>query len=420
MTESQKIELRRSKIRERLAAIAKLDGDDYTDEVQTEERALQDEFQGLEVRYRSAVIAEDAELRERRAEADAGANGDGEPAEVRALRGRARVGAWAQAAIEGRAVAGAEAELASALELPAGRFPLSMLAPPPETRAETDTNAGVMQGDWLDRLFASTAASYLGITMRSVPAGMAAYPVTTAGATPAQRGREEAAADAPWTVGVTNLLPVRASVRAVFTEEDAMRLPGLEEALRRDLSMALTEGVDRSIFLGDAGADENRADVTGLVSAANIVEATINQTGKVAVATVRGAFAGMIDGVHASMVDDLKVVLAVGANTLWMSTSAATNDGNSILGVLKAMDGLRCMTRGGIETATAANDWLGFVGRARGIEGAGVAAVWDSGLFIRDPYSAASSAQVSLSLHYFWQLGFPRPSNFVRIKAVAD
>ena len=419
MTESQKIELRRSKIRERLAEIAKLSGDDYSDEVQTEERALQDEFGGLEVRYRSAVIAEDVELRERRAEADAGTNGDGESAEVRSLRARARVGAYAAAAIEGRSVAGAEAELTAALELPAGRFPLSMLAPPPETRAETDASAGVMQGDWLDRLFASTAANWLGVTMRSVPPGQAAYPVTTAGATAAQRGREEAASDASWTVGVTNLLPARASVRAIFTEEDSMRLPGLEEGLRRDLSAALTEGVDRSIFLGDSGADENRADVTGLVTAKNIVEVELKQAEVSKIANVRGAFAGMIDGIHASMVDDLKVVLAVGANTLWMSTSAATNDGNSILGVLKAMDGLRCMTRGEIETETAAGDWLGFVGRARGIEGAGVAAVWDSGLFIRDPYSSASSAQVSLSLHYFWQLGFPRPTNFVRIKAVA-
>ena len=44
MTESQKIELRRSKVRQRLAEISKLSGDGYTDEVKTEESGLQDEY----------------------------------------------------------------------------------------------------------------------------------------------------------------------------------------------------------------------------------------------------------------------------------------------------------------------------------------------------------------------------------------
>ena len=78
--------------------------------------------------------------------------------------------------------------------------------------------------------------------------------MTTAGASAAQRGRAEAAADAAWTIGVTELKPTRNAVRAVFTEEDARRLPSLEASLRRDLGMALAEGVDRSIFLGDATA----------------------------------------------------------------------------------------------------------------------------------------------------------------------
>ena len=62
MTESQKIELRRSKVRERLAEIGKLSGDAHTDEVVAEERSLQDEYGSVELRHRSAIIAEDAAL----------------------------------------------------------------------------------------------------------------------------------------------------------------------------------------------------------------------------------------------------------------------------------------------------------------------------------------------------------------------
>ena len=70
MTESQKIELRRSKVRQRLAEISKLSGDTYTAEVKTEESGLQDEYGGLEIRFRSAVIADTTALDD--AKGDAG------------------------------------------------------------------------------------------------------------------------------------------------------------------------------------------------------------------------------------------------------------------------------------------------------------------------------------------------------------
>ena len=95
--------------------------------------------------------------------------------------------------------------------------------------------------------------------MESVPVGKSRpFPVTTAGASAAQRGKSEAAADAVWTIGVTELTPKRNAVRLIFGIEDAARIPGLESALTRDLRMALTEGVDRAIFLGDAGANRCR------------------------------------------------------------------------------------------------------------------------------------------------------------------
>ena len=71
------------------------------------------------------------------------------------------------------------------------------------------------------------------------------------------------------------------------------------------------------------------------------------------------------------------------------------------------------------KTTRAAADWGAFIGRGKGLPGAGVAADMEqSGLLIRDPYSGAAKGECALTLSYFWQLGSPSPSNFARLKFV--
>ena len=60
--------------------------------------------------------------------------------------------------------------------------------------------------------------------------------------------------------------------------------------------------------------------------------------------------------------------------------------------------GINWMTRAGIDANTANGDFGAYIGRRRNIAGAGVAAVWEAGELIRDPYSKAASGQVSLTL----------------------
>ena len=420
MTNTQKLALRLSEIRQRLNEISGLADDAMTDEVRTEADALAGEYRNKETQHRSALIAEADETR---AAADDFANGegDGEGAEVRALRGRVRIGEYVGAAIDQRMAEGAEAELNAALKMRGNAFPLSLLAPAPvEARATTNTDSQTNQsGRWLDRLFAGTAAERIGITMESVAPGVASFPVTTAGASAAQRGRGEAAADAAWTVGVTELKPTRNAVRAVFNEEDAHRLPSLEASLRRDLGMALAEGVDRAIFLGDAGANENTADIVGLTTAANVVEVEVTQANKILGPGTLEAFSGLVDGIHAMTFGDLMICSSVGAWRLWENTIINSAADNMTLAAFLRMAGLSWAARGEIETNTAADDWGAFLGRGRGIEGAGVAALWEAGMLLRDPYSASASGQVNLTLSYFWNFGLPRASNFARVKFAA-
>ena len=58
MTDSQKLSLRLSEIRQRLNEIGGLTGADFTDEIRSESETLQTEFRDTEIRWRSAEIAE--------------------------------------------------------------------------------------------------------------------------------------------------------------------------------------------------------------------------------------------------------------------------------------------------------------------------------------------------------------------------
>ncbi len=53
------------------------------------------------------------------------------------------------------------------------------------------------------------------------------------------------------------------------------------------------------------------------------------------------------------------------------------------------------------------------------LPGAGVAAVWDSGQLIRDPYTKSGGGEVALTISHLWGFGLPRSSSFQRLKFVS-
>ena len=414
MTDLQRAELRSSELRQQLNDLGQTAGD-LSDEQQQEVDKLSAELRSVETKRR-ALIAAQAD------EPDPTVEPDGEAAEIRAIRRRVQVADYVEAAMDARAVDGAAGEFNDALDMKRRSFPIELLLDEPteaELRASTDAESTVVQRPWIDRLFSDTAAMYLGVTFASCAPGIASYPLTTAGATPAQRGRTEDAADGAWTISVTEIEPTGNRARVVFNNVDADRIPGLEQALRRDLRMAMAEKIDRTIFVGDDGANETRADITGLISASDVVEKTLTQANKIKGPETLTAFAELIDGKHASMPSDLKIVAAVGANTLWLGTvinSAADN--MTLAEFLRGAGQLSWMTRGDIETATSNGKFGAFIGRQRGIVNAGVACVWREARLIRDVYSEAASDETALTLQYSWGFKLPRPSNFARLKFI--
>ena len=169
MTNAQKIRLRLSEVRQRLNEVAGLEGDDFTDEIRGEASTLQAEFADLEARHRAAIIAEgepevvdvatDAEARERIE-----------------LRGKASLGRYLVAAMQGRMVDGPEAELRAAAEIDDG-IPLELwdVPQPEETRVDVPTGAPGTVGINLDRIrpqvFAPSVLPMIGVEMPRVESG---------------------------------------------------------------------------------------------------------------------------------------------------------------------------------------------------------------------------------------------------------
>ena len=410
LTPIQTLELRASTIRGRLSEIGGLT--DLTDEVRAELDALKTEYPDNDSRKIALMLADDGKP----TIVDTVSS---EGRELLELRSGVDFGRYVAAAMSGNGVGdGAEREYNQHMGIADNYFPMELLAGKYEERAARDGDAETSQGTWLDRVFNDTAAERVGISFRPVAPGVSAFPVTTAGGSPVQRGRTEAVSESTYTMNVTEIKPARRAVHGVYSIEDDMRLPGLSEAIERDMRMAMVESVDRAVFNGDSGANETTADIVGMKTA-GVTESTLTQAKKAKADDTLKLFLAWVDGQHAASLGDLRVVTSVGANTLWGgSIHNSTADNQTIAQFLMA-SGLSWMARGGIDTNTANGDFGAYVGRGRGIDGAGIAAVWEQGQLVRDIYGDhATKGEVGLTLNFLWQLAFPRTANFKRLKFV--
>ena len=384
-----------------------------TDETRAELDTLRKEYSDVERRAAALLITEpDPTPIETRS--------DGEGREYRELRGRANFGQYVAAAMSGVGIQdGAERELNQHLGIAANFFPMEMLAGPPlEHRAARDGDGMASQASWLDRVMAATAAARLGISFRTVAPGVASFPYTSAGGSPVQRGRTQSVVESTYTIAVEEMKPTRAAVNGKYSIEDNLRLPGMADAIERDMRMAMAEDIDKTIFVGDTGANEDSADITGLTAYAGVSEPQLSQANKVKADETLKVFLTQLDGIYAASLADMRVVASKGANTLWYATIHSTATTNQTIAQFLMESGLSWTMRGGIEDNTSNGDFGAFVGMGRGIEGAGIAAVWDAGQLITDPYSNSKSGEVELTLNYIWNFKLPRPANFKRLKFI--
>ena len=93
----------------------------------------------------------------------------------------------------------------------------------------------------------------VGVSFRSVGSGIANYPVTTSGPVGVQRQRAEAVGAVTLGVTVHEMKPTRMATHLVYSVEDVARLPGLADAIRREMSDALVDAHRQGGFPGSDG-----------------------------------------------------------------------------------------------------------------------------------------------------------------------
>ena len=170
MTTAQKLAIRASEIRGRLAELAGVD--ELDDETRSELEKLRTEYSDVETRAQAAIIAEDVTIETRHRE-----DADPEGREMRTLISRCNVGKIFDALVEHRGTDGAERELQDFHSLGENQIPLALL----ETRAVSPAPGQVAQNqsEIVPYVFPMGVASFLGVDMPTVPKGDAVYPVLT-------------------------------------------------------------------------------------------------------------------------------------------------------------------------------------------------------------------------------------------------
>ena len=275
MTNLQKLELRRSEIREKLSKLSAVES--LEPEQKTEITTLTEEFQDSEVRYRAALIAEGEKAQTKEF------GTDGEGAEIRALRTRAPLKDYVLAASEKRSLGGPHAELNEALGVKTvGNsggvvIPFSVLAGERrqlpndgEERAYTGTSAyggGEIQRPILQELFGPGILDALGVRIDSVPTGVSEWPLLTGNVAASQKKEGTAASDAAAAAFVTaSLKPKRLTAEIELTHELIAQVVGVEESFRMNLLDALKAKMSDLILTGVAPTNSNPQNVEGFLT----------------------------------------------------------------------------------------------------------------------------------------------------------
>ena len=245
MTNSQKLNLRLSEIRQRLNTINGLEGDGFTAELRSESETLQTEFSETEVRLRNSLIVESDEAEKRKA-----LEPNSEDRELRQLLNGSSVGSIFSAAMESRKTEGQTAELQQHFDLPSNKIPLEMLrinrGVEERAAATVPDNIGdASQAPVVTPIFATGDGDFLGIERPVVPVGDAAYPVLST--VPSVKGpfsdsSEAAQTDA--TFVANSLAPERLQASFSYLRSDAARFAGLDASLRLALNSGLQEALD--------------------------------------------------------------------------------------------------------------------------------------------------------------------------------
>ena len=408
MTDAQKklaqLQIEQSEVRQKLNDL--FNKDDRTAEETAELETLTKRGQAIEPELRAALVlvsGEEPEGSETRTE-------DPEMRERIELRGKASLTNFVLAAIRGRNVDGAEAELQAATGVNGG-VPLELWdtaerRAAQEQRADVQTDAPGTVGVNLDPIrpavFANAVLPRLGVEMPRVESGTfasATIDTSLSAAALAQGGDAMASAA---TFAVTSATPKRISGRLSIQIEDiaAVGQSNFESALRQNLALVMGDALDNQGLNGDGSAPN----LTGLFQRLSDPN---DPTAVATFDTFAAAHAGGVDGLWAESIMDVGVL--VGPATYRLAASTFQTAAN-FKGELSAAAYARANT-GGFMTSKRMPDPDGsnfqdaiLYRMGRSMQGGGgamrtaVCPHWNV-LSIDDVYSGSASGTRHLTMH---------------------
>ena len=404
MTNLQKLELRRSEIREKLAGLSALET--ISPEQKTEVETLTKEFQDSETQYRAALIAEGETTQTRET------GNDGEAVEIRALRTRSPLREYITAAVEKRSLEGAPGELNDALSVKrVGNnggivIPFSVFARErTETRAFTTTGAyggGEVQRPILQELFGPGIFDMLGVRVDSVPAGASEWPLLSGNVSPGQKKEGTAATDATAATFTTaSLKPKRLTAEIELTHEIIASVVGVEESFRMNLLDALKSKMQDIILNGAAPTNSAPQNIEGFLT--KLTGADLSSA--LATAADYGKLHSLgVDAIHAGM--ETEVMSVIGEETYKHAAGTyIAGSGESGSELLKRRSA-GCMASSYLPDASGMKQSaiLHAAGPNGGpMRGDSVAGMWEgAGLeIVRDFYSNASTG-ITLTAIILW------------------
>ena len=270
-----------------------------------------------------------------------------------------------------------------------------------EVRTETAITAPTTgnpqtQNEILARVFKRSATSFLNVSMPSVPAGTASYPVFATGAD-ASMAIKGAAVDADAATFTSNIIsPTRLSAAYLWSVEDTVATRGLEEALRSDLSMVMSDEMDDQILNGN-GTAPNIAGFLGGGSDGLSIPADIVAAGAVSnnatYSDFRKLYVNNVDGRYANAASEIRAVVSPGlyayADGVFRSNES---EDTGLMAAQRIGGGFRVCAH--VPAKANKNEIaLWHRGSAR----AAVAPVWQGIRLIRDEITQANKGRVRLT-----------------------
>ena len=389
MTRTQKIQVRHSELRQEIATLLDVESEKRAEDHEARMKTLSGEFRSLEDDLQAAILTEEPEEKP-----------EEKPAEEReheSLAERCDVGAIFAAALEHRATEGPEAELQQHYKLAAHQIPLAML----ETRAVTPapTNVGQMQQAIIPGVFPQSVSAFLGVDMPRVGVGEAVFPVLSTNAdvkTPAESGE---AAETTGSFSADVLSPKRLQASFFYSREDRARFVGMDSALRENLSMALSDALDKQVVAG----------TNGLLTGTNL--ANNNVSAVTSFASYRSHLLyGRVDGKYALGAGDIRIVVGGGTFAHAASQYRSNNaDFNALDSLMKDSGGVRVSAH---VPAVSGNKQNAIV--RRGTRRDAVAPIWEGVSLIPDEITKAKDGQIVITAVMLYAVKILRADGFYK------